>query len=196
MTVRRKLVLTVLLLGFLGSLTGLATYAAFSSTTVSPGNSFSAGTVVISDNDSGTAMLALANAIPGSSDTSCIRLTYTGSLDANVRLYATLSGGLASYMTLTVTRGTDSAPSFDSCTSFAADSTDYIGSGAGVVYSGLLSAFPSSYSSGIIDPTAGSPETWTNSETHSYRFVVSLNSDTAAQGQTASATFTWEAQNT
>ena len=40
-----------------------------------------------------------------------------------------------------MTRGTDSSPSFASCANFTADSTNYIGSGAGVIYSGNLSAF-------------------------------------------------------
>jgi predicted ribosomally synthesized peptide with SipW-like signal peptide len=193
--VARKLLLTALILGCFAVVSGAATYSAFSSQTSSSGNSFAAGTVQLTDNDAGSAMLSLSNAQPSASDTSCILLTYSGSLASTVRLYGTISGGLASYLTLTVTRGTDSSPSFDSCSSFTADGTDYIGAGNGVIYQGNLSAFPTTYAAGLVDPTSGSPESWTTSETHSYRFVVTLQNDNAAQGSSATAAFTWEARN-
>jgi hypothetical protein len=186
--------LSLIAFGLLGISTYVV-YAAFSGTTANSSNSFAAGTVNISDNDSGSAMLSLSSAVPGSSDTACIKITYSGTLDANVRLYVTLTGTLAPYLTLTVTRGTDSAPSFDSCTNFTADATNYIGAGSGVIYSGLLSAFPSTYAAGLVDPVSGSPETWTQTESHSYKFVVTLNNDAAAQGLSSTASFTWEARN-
>lgn len=192
----RRSVLTMLVIGVAGLLAGAGSYAVFTATTGNTGNSFTSGTVAIQDNDANTAMLALANAKPGDADTSCIRIEYTGSLDSTVRLYGSVSGSLASYLTLTVTRGTDSSPSFDSCASFTPDATNYIGAGNGVVYSGPLSSFPASYAAGIVDPTSGSPETWSQSEAHSYRFVVTLQDDNAAQGLTGNASFTWEARNT
>ena len=125
----------------------------------------------------------------------CIKVTMSGSRDSTVRLYASVSGSLAPYVNVTVTRGTDASPSFSSCASFSADATDYLGSGAGVVYSGLLSAYPASYASGIVDPKAATPETWSQNESHSYRFAITLANNAAAQGLSASATFTWEARN-
>ena len=195
MTRARKFLLTAIAIGLLGIAAGVATQAAFFGTTSNAGNIYGAGTVYITDNDSGTAMLSLSSSTPGASDTGCIDVTYQGSLSSTVRLYGTISGTLAQYLTLTVTRGTDSSPSFDSCTNFTADSTNYIGSGAGVIYSGPLSNYPGSYGAGIVDPTSGSPETWTTNESHSYKFVVTLGSDPAAQAQSATATFTWEAAN-
>ena len=191
----RKLVATLLVLGIVGAFAGVGSYSAFTATTGNTGNSFTAGTVAISDNDGGTAMLALPNAKPTDSDTSCIRVTYTGSLASSVRLYGSVSGSMPQYMTLTVTRGTDSSPSYDSCSNFTPDAANYLGLGNGVVYQGALSSFPASYAAGIVDPHSGAPETWTQNEDHSYRFVVTLNNNTAAQGTTGSASFTWEAQN-
>jgi hypothetical protein len=193
--VARKLLLTLLVLGGLAAVSGAATYSAFSSQTSNAANSFAAGTVHITDNDLGGAMLSLSNAQPGASDTSCMLVTYSGSLSSTVRLYGSIAGSLADYLTLTVTRGDDPSPVFDDCVGFAADATDYIGAGAGVVYQGALSAFPSSYASGLVDPVPASPETWTSGETHMYRFVVTLADDNAAQGQNATASFTWEARN-
>ena len=193
----RRLLLTALTIGVAGGLAGIGTYGAFSNSTTNAGNSISAGTVTIEDNDGdpGVAMLSLANGRPGDSDTSCIKVTYTGSLASTVRLYATLTGNLKNYLTLTVTRGTDATPTFDNCTTFVPDPTDYNGNGPGVVYSGLLSAFPATYDAAIVDPRAGTPETWTQNEAHVYKFTISLNNDTAAQGLSSTAAFTWEARN-
>jgi predicted ribosomally synthesized peptide with SipW-like signal peptide len=196
MTRRRKVLVTILLFGIVGAVAGSATYSAFTSTTTNTGNVFSAGTVSLTDNDGGSSsLLALTNAKPGDADTGCIRVAYDGTLPATVRLYASVSGSLADYLTVTVTRGTDSSPSFDSCANFTADGTNYIGQGNGVIYSGTLSAFPATYAAGLVDPTSGSPESWTNPESHSYRFQISLNDTNAAQDLNGSATFTWEARN-
>jgi predicted ribosomally synthesized peptide with SipW-like signal peptide len=191
-----KLALTMLILALLGAVVGVGTWSAFSDTTENEDNDFATGTVIITDDDGGSAMLVLADAKPGDSDTSCIKVTYTGTLSATVRLYGTTTGsGLDPYLDLTVTRGTK-ASAFDSCADFVADSTDYNGDGPGVIFDGTLQGYPDGYATGIVDPTSGSPETWTTSETHSYMFVITVQDDPNAQGLSANQTFTWEAQNT
>ena len=190
----RRLLLVLIGAGLVGSLGG-GVHAAFFSATSTTGNAFDAGSVVLGDNDSGGSVLTLTSAHPGATDTGCIRLDYTGSLGATVRHYATVSGALAPFLTLKLTRGTDSSPSFRSCSNFTADSTNYIGSGPGVLYDGPLSSFPSSYAAGIVDPVSGSPETWTNGETHSYKLEVTVASSTAIEGLSGSATIRWEARN-
>ena len=191
----RKILLTLAVVGGVGVAAGVGSYSAFTATTTNAGNTFASGSVAINDNDGNGAMLALTNAKPGDSDTSCIRVQYTGSLASTVRLYASLSGTLPQYLTLTVTRGTDPTPLFDDCIGFVADATDYIGAGAGVVYSGDLSAFPTTYAAGLVDPTSGAPESWTNGEEHFYRFAVTLQDNDAAKSQNGTAAFTWEARN-
>jgi hypothetical protein len=171
-------------------------YAAFRAITTNSGNSFAAGSVALSDNDSGTAMFTtLGSAKPTDSETSCIKVRFDGTLDSTARLYGTISGALAPYLTLTVTRGADSTPAFDTCTTFVPDPNNYTGNGLGVIYSGALSAFPTAFASGIVDPAvAGGTETWSQTEEHVYKFVLAIGSNTAGQGQTASAGFTWEAR--
>src|SRR5262245_53079332 len=170
-----KVGLSMLILALLGVIVGVGTWSAFSATTQNSGNSFATGTVVLTDDDAGGAMLSLANAKPGDSDTSCIIVTYTGTLPANVRLYGTTAGtGLDQYLDLVVTRGAKPAGSFDSCTGFAADATNYIGAGAGVIYSGTLQGWADNYAAGLVDPTSGTPELWTNPESHTYRFVITV----------------------
>ena len=185
-------------LALLGVALGSFTTAGFSDTDSNSGNAFQAGSVAIGDNDNGNLMMSMSDAKPGSSSTSCINVTYTGSLNARVRLYGTTSGtGLDQYLTLTVTRGSygASTPSFASCTNFAPDSTDYIGAGNGVIYNGTLQGFPDAFTAGMVDPLSASPETWSAGESHAYRFVVTLQDNSAAQGLTAGQTFTWEARN-
>ncbi len=171
-------------------------YAAFRATVLNSGNSFAAGSVALSDNDSGSALFTtLTSVTPGDSQTNCIRVRYDGTLPSGVHLYGTVSGALAPYLTLTVTRGADPTPSFGTCGSFTADSTNYIGAGSGVVYNGTLGGFPSTYAGGIVDPQiGGGPATWTQNELHVYRFALSVGTSTDGQGQSATAAFTWEAR--
>lgn len=198
MTLSRKLVLSALVLGATGLVAGLGTFSSFSSVTTNPANSFAAGTVSLSDNDAGAAMLALTNAKPSDASQSCIAITYTGTLDSAVHLYGSVSGSLNQYLTLTITRGTQSPATFGAaCTGFTADTTNYIGQGAGVVFNGNLSTFTGTdWTTGLVDPAnAGGTETWTTNEVHVYKFVVTLQSANAAQGLSGTAAFTWEAQN-
>jgi predicted dehydrogenase len=183
------------LLGITG---GTTTFAAFNGQGSNAGNSVQAGSVSITDNDNGVAMMGFSSALPGTSDTSCITVTYNGSLSSNVRLYGTTGGtGLAQYMNLTVTRGTYSAtpPAYDSCTNFVPDATNYTGAGTGVVYNGTLEGFADNYAAGLTDPTTAAQETWTSGESHVYRFQVSVQENVAAEGKTATQSFTWEARN-
>lgn len=171
--------------------TGAQTWAALSGGTSNPGNAFSAGTVALTDNDGGsTPMFTFTNQRPGVVDNSCIKVNYAGSLAATVKMYASVSGTLAPYVNLTVTRGTDASPAFDACTSFTPDAINYNGLGNGVLYQGTLSAFPTTYAAALADPAAS----WTSSTSASYRFSVQIADDNAAQGLSSTATFTWEAR--
>ncbi len=170
-----------------GGVAGVAYANFFSTGAQTATNSFAAGTVVLANNSSGSAPVSLSSAVPTVNDTStgCVTVTYTGSLTANVHMYDTLSdSGLGQYLNVTVTRGTfsPSAPAYPSCTNFVADS-------GGQIYSGTLAAFPQSYAAGIDN------QTWTNGSSHVYKIVVQLADNTAAEGKSASATFTWQAQN-
>ena len=138
--------------------------------------------------------MTLLNAAPGMTANGCVTVTYAGP-PARVRLYGDQTvSGLESYVTLTVTRGTGTVSSPGSCAGFVADSQDYIGQGAGVIYRGALGAFPADYSASIEEPDGSPGETWTDSESHVYRFQVQLNDTNAAQGLSVVQAFTWEAR--
>jgi predicted ribosomally synthesized peptide with SipW-like signal peptide len=181
-----------------GLAAGAATHAAFTDTTTNDGDTFTAGSVDIDDDDGGIALVGLTAGNPGDTDTGCITVTYNGSLDSTVRLYGTTAGtGFDQYITLTVERGTWSGapPAFEGCTGFTPDATDYIGAGAGVVYTGTMADYPDAFAAGIVDG-GGTPETWTTGESRPYRFTVTVDDADGAQTLNATQTFTWEARNT
>jgi hypothetical protein len=182
----RKRLLILVAVGLVSAgVVGTATYAAFSSTTANPGDSFAAGTVYLTDNDSGTKMFTFTGKKPGDTASSCIAVTYGGTLAASVHLYATVSGSLPPYLTLTITRGSGAA-GFGNCTGFTST-----GTGDGTIYSGTVGAFPSSYATGLVDP-----QSWSTNNVHVYKFDLSFPYDPNAQALAGSADFTWEARNT
>lgn len=184
-------------LALLALAAGGATFAAYTATTRNDSR-IEAGSVKLSDNGDGTSLMTMASGVPGNTTSACIKVTFDGSLASTVRLYGTTTGsGLDQYLDLKVTRGTynPSTPAFKSCSNFQADGTNYLGAGNGVIYNGTLQGFPDNYAAGLVDPTSGSPESWTNGEAHVYRFDVTLQQDFAAQTLNATQTFSWEARN-
>lgn len=194
MTAKSKALLSLLLIGGLGSVAGLGVFGAFSSTTSNAGNDFASGTVTIADNDSNAALYNVTNRKPGDSVTSCIKLTFTGSLASDVRLYTTSSiGTLGPYIDLVITPGTQASSTFPSCTGFTPDA-------GGAIYTGTLSNFAAtrnSYANGVVD-YPGATSSWVQNDAVVYRFVATLQSSApgSAQGlSTGSHEFVWEAQN-
>lgn len=170
-------------LGFVSILVVTSSRAAFVDTTDNATNTFSAGDVVLDDDDAGGVAFNVANMAPGDSRTRCIEVTYTGSLTADVHLYGTVGGtGLADYLDVNVAIGTGG--SFASCTGFSATST---------LFTGTLADFGAThtdYASGL-----GGLNGATDPTSRTYRITVTLQDDNAAQARSATAGFTWEAQN-
>ncbi len=158
--------------------------AAFSDTTANAANSWAAGTVIITDDDSGSAMFSVSDMTPGQTVTNCIVVTYSGSLvPADVKIYGSTGGtGLDAYLNTTVEIGTGG--SFGNCTGFTTTST---------LYSGTLASFASTYTNWATGLAAWSPASTPDSRT--FKFTVTLQDNNAAQGLDATGTFTWEAQN-
>ncbi len=92
---RRLLVSPIVVFG-LATVLSAGTVAAYTATTTNLADSIEAGSVSLTDNDSGSAMLSLTNAGSGASDVSCIRVTSNGSLPTAVRLTAGSTGALRS----------------------------------------------------------------------------------------------------
>ena len=186
---------TLLIIGLVGIVAGIGTFAAFSSSTSNDGNVFAAGTVYISDNDLSSAMYNVSNKKPGGTATGCIKVTYTGSLPADVKLYWTPNGSdnLSQYITADidkVTYNVGQEPTFPNCGTPASSSN---------LYSGNLSALATTYGGGIaVYP--GSQTQWDQNDAVWFRFTLTLQDNANANGQSTAKTtgahsFTWEARN-
>ncbi|MGD9736551.1 MAG: TasA family protein [Solirubrobacterales bacterium] len=129
----QKILASTVVVGVLGSLVALGVFGAFSATTQNAGNEISAGTVVLSDNDAGSAMFNITNAKPGETWTRCIKILYSGSLPATIHMYELGGQGpLSPYLNLKLEQGTQAESTFPSCTGFTPDGTN----GTGVDYEG------------------------------------------------------------
>jgi hypothetical protein len=187
----RKIFRTVWILGIVAVISAVGAFSAFSSQTDNPGNIVTAGSVVIADNDGGTALYTIAGAKPGSTQTSCIRVVYTGTLDANVHLYTpSVVGPLAPYVNLKIEPGTQVTPSFPSCTGFTPDA-------GGALFDAALSTFPTTYAAGVVD-FPGATTKWATNDAVVYRVTATVAAvvPDAQQGATTGLhTLRWEAQN-
>jgi Camelysin metallo-endopeptidase len=186
----RKIVASLLVIGAASAIGGLGAYSAFTATTSNSGNTFAAGTVTITDNDAGAAMYSVSDKKPGDTFTQCIKVTYTGSLDSDVKLYTSSTiGSLGPYIDVQVRPGSGNI-TFPGCTGFTPDAAD--------IYNDTLANFPTSYGSGILDAGPGSNTKWITSDAVVYRFTLTLQSAAPASAQgltTGSHAFVWEARN-
>lgn len=188
----RKVLRTLLVLGVVGTVAGVGSFSAFTSQADNDSNRVSAGTVVLADNDGGTAPLYdITNAKPGSTQTpSCIRVSYTGSLDATVKLYTPSTiGALGPEVNLKIEAGTQASPSYPSCTGFSAETT---------LFDAALSTFPTTYAGGVSDFPGVVATKWVSGDAVVYRVTATLSASApdAAQGaSTGLHTLRWEAQN-
>jgi hypothetical protein len=178
--------LIAVVIGLFGSgfMVWTASNAAFSGTTTNPSNSWAAGSVALTDDDSATAMFNASGLTPTASVTNCITVTYNGTVTAPIKLYGAAPGGtgLATYLNLTVEVGTGG--SFNSCAGFSPSSS---------LFTGTVATFGSTYT----NYSNGVDTTWAPTgaaQTKVFRFTVQLANNSAAQGLTCTMPFTWEAQ--
>jgi hypothetical protein len=163
-------------------LTVTRSQAAFSDTTANAGNSFASGSVVLTDDDTDTAMFTVTAMTPGTPAVECLTVTYSGSLTpADIRMYGTSSGALAPYLDTTIEVGTGG--SFGNCAGFTP---------SGTIFNNTLANFSTTHTnwtSGLAAFTAA-----TNPTSRTLRFTVDVQNNPLAQTKSASADFTFEAQ--
>lgn len=173
-----------------------ASQAAFSDTTRNSGDSWATGTVVLADDDAGSARFQATNLRPGATETRCITVTSSASLAGQVRLFAvnavTSPSGLEQHILMTVDEGTGG--SFGSCTGFTAAATD--------VTATSLATIASTHTDFATGLGTWSP-TGTPPESRTYRFTWAFDTTgmtqtqvDALQGAHTGIDFEWEIQNT
>ncbi|MFN0284045.1 MAG: hypothetical protein ACKVZ6_19025 [Kineosporiaceae bacterium] len=182
-------VLAGLVVGILGSgaFVWQGTNSAFTASTGNGANSWSSGTVVVSDDDAGSALFSAGPVVPGDTGTRCIAVTYDGSVTATVRLFATsASGGLGPYLDLLVEQGSGAgnAGSASDCTGFSGTT----------IWSGTLASFgttTTAFESGVGTFAPTGP-----GQVQVYRITWTLDpaAGDAIQGTAATVSFVWEAR--
>jgi hypothetical protein len=191
----QKALASMLVVGLLGGVVALGVFGLFSATTQNSGNEISAGTIAITDNDAGSAMFNITNAKPGDTWTRCIKISYNGSLPADVKLYELGGGGqLSPYLTLKLEQGTQAESTFPSCTGFTPDGTN----GSGTIYQGPgFGSIGNSYDTGA--PVVPFGKTvWNPGESLVFRATLTFAADAPelAQGSSTGAfTIAAEARN-
>lgn len=191
------------------ALTWGSTHAAFSASTGNTGNSWQAGSVVIDHSQRGSALFTTVSdgaLRPGSTRSSCIRLDYTGSLPADIRMYvgtpATGTDTLDPYLVMSVERGADVTSSTTvaaNCAGFPenaprtflynTDQANGSAPDAARTLAHLKTRHPD-FRDGVVVSTA------TPANTHlTLRITYAVADDNGAQNKQSSATFTWEARN-
>lgn len=193
---RKKIVSCLLVLGGCVLLAALAgVFAAFTAVDTRPSNSSSSGTVKLTDNDSNGSLYSVAAdgvLAPGQSVERCISVTYDGTLPSSVAFYRdpaeTITNGAK--FTIKVERGTQSSPSFPSCTGFTVESTAFAQAD--------LDAFPTTYAGGPTGKSGGAA--WVQGDTVIYRFTLTAKSGATPDGGAATAptgnhSFKWESRN-
>lgn len=195
------------------ALTWSSTYAAFSASTGNSGNSWQTGSVVLTDGDSGVALFSSAadSALkPDSARSRCIRVDYTGDLDADIRMYVgTPAAGAATldpYLVMSVERGADVAPgapvAADCSTGFTSTTSptflynDRQADDPSASALGTLTRLKSdhgTYATGLVVNAPTAPVT---PDSHlTFKITYRVVDDNAAQNTASTATFTWEARN-
>lgn len=188
----KSLLRTLLVIGAASAAAVFGTFSAFSATTENGGNRLKTGDVDLSDNDAGDAAYFDTNAKPGQTFEKCIKVSYNGSLDANVRLYVGAVGDLADYVNLKITPGTQTDTVGMAC------HADFAAEAGGAVFDGELDEFRAAhydYDHGLVD-APGAATFWTSGQSVVYKVQATIQNDAAAEGKDTNLhAFTWEARN-
>jgi hypothetical protein len=190
---KRKLFLTFAVVALMAGLGIFVTSAAFTATTSNTGNRIESGSVAIGDSDNTTGKLYEAlNQKPGAANgptARCIRVTYSGSLGAAVKIYrGAVSNGDKFRLKVERGSGMTTADENMDCTGFSASST---------AFDNTLDQFPTTYAAGIDGKASGA---WAEGESVEYKFTIYTVDDSTPNARTSkydsgAHSFTWEAQN-
>lgn len=188
---RSAILAAAVVLGLLASalLVWRQTEATHSAAAGNPGNSWATGNVAVSDNDAGGALFNASGLQPGATGTRCITVSYSGTVNSTIRLYAASVSGstaLANDLHLTIsTSPVASAVSDPTCANAYTWTQAWTGSLTTLnSYTGYANPVPLS-------------TTWTTGSAQHRAFRISyvFTPTTPVQGTSTSTTFTWGARN-
>lgn len=172
--------LAILLSGlcFLG-----ASSAAFTGWTGNSNNTWTAGTVGLIDNHA-SVLFAPADIAPGYTESHCITVTSTASVQTFLQFYAVHSNdqGLGNYLTLDIEAGSGGTDGVSSCTGFVPSES---------LYSGTLSSLGATHSTVGTALNVAAPLAAGGSQQFKITAVLPANTPNAAQGTSATMDFNW-----
>ncbi|TFD93033.1 hypothetical protein E3T61_05520 [Cryobacterium lactosi] len=180
-----------------GAMVFQASNAAFSSSTRNPGNSWSTGSVALTDDDNGTAGFQVSNVTPGQTGAKCIVVTASSSVPGVVKAYvqnlSPSAQGLEKYIDLKIEQGTGG--SFADCTGFVANSVPVLPAAS----LATLSTVNNDYATGgspwtTTGNASGESKTYKGTWTFDASGLTQLEID-ALQGASTSIDLVWELQN-
>lgn len=111
-----------------------ASFAAFTGSTANAGNTWTSGSVNLTNNHA-TAMFTAANIAPGYAESHCITVSTTSTIPTVLSFYVAQganTNGLADNLTLTVEAGAGGTDGANSCVGFVSAQTLYTGTMAGL----------------------------------------------------------------
>lgn len=193
---KRKLLLSLLVVGAVGSVAGWGTYSAFTATTTNSGNAITAGTVKIGQHAGAVALYAPSGHVgPGAANaiTRCVRVKYEGSLAASVKVYVTPAPSNSTAFKLKVERGSGltTLDNTMSCAGFSASST---------AFDDTLDQLGTSYAAANALDGKAAGAAWNENDEVDYRFTISVVDDSTPNARvnalsSGSHSFAWEARN-
>jgi len=176
-----------------GGLVWQSSHAAFTATTRSAGNSWSTGSVALTDDDRGVAAFSATNVVPGSTGTKCIVVTSTASVPGEVRSYvANLSSSgatLGDRITFRLEPGTGG--SFNDCTGFVPSGTAEPASPITAVAAARHDYATGGHAWATAGIAAGESRTYRGTWTFDTTGLTQAQID-ALQGSSLSADLVWE----
>jgi hypothetical protein len=176
-------------LGASGALVWQGSEAAFTASASNPSNSWASGTVALTNSQPGSALFNVTALVPGNTATKCITVSYTGNVNAEIRMYATspsASNQLAKDLDLEIS------------TSAAASGTADPGCTGSYSWGAPLVTTLDAFNGKIDYATGTLVPAWTSAagpQYRAYKIKYTLNTASNAQTLTAGTTFTWEARN-
>lgn len=189
-----KLMMSLAAVSMVGVVGFVGTQAALSDTTENPGNEFNAGEITLADNDAGSFLYDVDNALPGDPPTEkCISVSYTSTpaLNSTVELYMdTPIGNVGPYVDMTVEVGTQPGAVFPDCTGFVAD--------GGPIFTGTLASFQTTHGAagaGLVYSPHGPATPWVSADTVVYKVTLTMSNRVRQPGENFSGvhTYTWRA---
>jgi hypothetical protein len=167
-----------------GTLALAGSYAAFNGATSNPGNTWNAGTVVLTNNKA-SAMFTATGVTPGYTEAHCITVTSGSNVATVLSFYATQganTNGLADNLNLKVEAGAGGTDAGNDCTGFVVAQT---------LHNGTMTSLSTGHGTAVsaIDITA--PLAAAGSQQFKITASLPSNAPNSVQGGTAGMDFNW-----